>query len=97
MSEDSFLRLRPWLDDWWAWLAILWGACPNESEGGAGKCGGGNLLLGLLRLLLVKSKAPSETEGELFVEVVDSLALVKSAYGLVYIFEVWANAHGEWP
>ena len=77
MSEDSFLRLRPWLDDWWA--------CPNESAGGAGKCGGGNLLLRPrpLRLLLVKSRAPSETEDELFVEVVDSLALVKSAYGLL--------------
>jgi hypothetical protein len=80
LSEDSFLRLRPWLDDWWAWLA-----CPNESAGGAGKCGGGNLLLRPrpLRLLLVKSRAPSEYEDELLVEVVDSLALVKSAYGLV--------------
>lgn len=88
MSDDSFLKFRPWLvDDWWAWLTILWGAWPNESDGGAGKCGGGNLLLGLLRLLLVKSKAPlsEPTEAdELFdVEVVDSLALVKSAYGLV--------------
>jgi len=87
LSEDSFLRLRPLVDDWWAWLAIPWrGACPNESVGGAGKCGGGNLLLRPrpLRLLLVKSRAPSETEDELFeVEVVDSLALVKSAYGLV--------------
>jgi len=84
-SEDSVLRLRPLVDDWWAWLAIPWGACPNESVGGAGKCGGGNLLLRPrpLRLLLVKSRAPSETEDELFVEVVDSLALVKSAYGLV--------------
>ena len=85
MSEDSFLRLRPLVDDWWAWLAIPQGSCPNESVDGAGKCGGGNLLLRPrpLRLLLVKSRAPSETEDELFVEVVDSLALVKSAYGLV--------------
>lgn len=85
MSEDSFLRLRPLVDDWWAWLAIPRGACPNESVGGAGKCGGGNLLLRPrpLWLLLVKSRAPSETEDELFVEVVDSLALVKSAYGLL--------------
>ena len=77
MSAESLLRLIPWV-----WLLLP----PPLSDGGAGKCGGGNLLLRPrpLWLLLVKSRAPSETEDELFVvEVVDSLALVKSAYGLL--------------
>ena len=57
----------------------------NE-RGGAGKCGGGNLVLGgLLGLLLDKSRAwpvseaAPEAVDKFSLEVVDSLALVKSA------------------
>ena len=74
MSAESLLRLIPWV-----WLLLP----PPLSDGGAGKCGGGSLLLGLLTLWLVKSRAPSEADPVaaefVFEFVVDSLALVKSA------------------
>ena len=76
MSSDCLLRFIPWTFD---------DPPPPLINGGAGKCGGGSLLLGLLRLWLDKSRAPSELDeaAELVEEVVDSLALVKSAYGFV--------------
>jgi len=75
LSSDCLLRFIPWVE------APL-PPPPPLIDRGAGKCGGGSLLLGLLRLWLDKSRAPSEDEAEL-AEVVDSLALVKSAYGFV--------------